>query len=84
MNLTDNEKRTVREVLGELLKKPYKELNTFLGSITIQEMQILYNKMKYEKYCEEHGIRYEDMTENDFIQAYEEDFDDCESYDEEE
>ena len=84
MNLTDNEKRTVRAVLGELLKKPYKELNTFLGSLTIQEMQILYNKMKYEKYCEEHGIRYEDMTENDFIQAYEEDFDDCESYDEEE
>lgn len=39
MKLTANEKRTVKAVFGELLKKPYSELNCFLGSLTIEEMQ---------------------------------------------
>ena len=70
--MTDLEKRTVRAVFHELLKKPYAELNTFLGSITIEEMQKLYSKLKYEGYCKDHEITYEEMTEDDFIQAYEE------------
>lgn len=73
--MTDAEKRTVRAVFGALLEKPYNELNTFLGSLTIEEMQRLYNRLKYEPYCELHNIKYEDMTEDDFIQAYEEELD---------
>ena len=69
MKLTENEKRTVLAVFGELLKKPYGELNEFLGSLTIQEMQKLYYKLKYDDYCQEHGIAYENMTEEDFIDA---------------
>lgn len=69
MKLTANEKRTVKAVFGELLKKPYSELNCFLGSITIEEMQTLYSKLRYEQYCEDHGINYADMTEDDFISA---------------
>lgn len=79
--MTDNEKRTVLAVFGELLKKPYDELNTFLGSLTIEEMQRLYHRLKYEPYCDRHGIKYEDMTEDDFIQAYDEEHGD--EYDEE-
>ena len=72
MKLTADEKRTVKAVFGELLKKPYSELNCFLGSITIEEMQTLYSKLRYEQYCDERGINYEEMTEDDFIFAEEE------------
>ena len=54
-----------------MLKKPYSELNCFLGSITIKEMQKLYSKLRYEQYCDDRGIKYEDMTEDDFISAEE-------------
>lgn len=70
--MTEAEKRTVLAVFGELLKKPYSELNTFLGSLTIEEMQKLYLRLKYEPYCKRHNIEYEEMTEDDFIQAYDE------------
>lgn len=70
MTLTWEEKRTVRDVFGEMLRKPYDELNSYLGLVTIKEMQRLYNKLSYEDYCEERGIRYEDMTEDDFIDAH--------------
>ena len=70
LQLTKEEKRTVREVFGELLRKPYDELNSYLGSLTIKEMMWLYRKLNYEDYCEERGIRYEDMTEDDFIDAH--------------
>ena len=69
MNLTTKEKRTVKAVFAKLLEKPYYELNSFLGSITIDEMETLYLKLKYEKYCEDHDIRFEDMTEIDFLYA---------------
>lgn len=72
MKLSANEKRTVKAVFGELLKKPYSELNCFLGSLTIEEMQKLYSKLRYEQYCDYRGIKYEDMTEDDFISAEEE------------
>ena len=72
MKLTADEKRTVRAVFAELLKKPYSELNCYLGSLTIEEMQKLYSKLRYEEYCDERGIKYDDMTDDDFIAAEEE------------
>ena len=72
MKLTKNEKRTVLAVFEELSKKPYSELNKFLGSITIQEMAKLRNKLYYEDFCEKHGVKYEDMTPEDFEMAYNE------------
>lgn len=72
MELTAKEKRIVKAVFGELLKKPYSELNCYLGSLTIKEMQKLYAKLRYEQYCDDRGINYEDMTEDDFICAEEE------------
>lgn len=42
-----------------------------VGSITEEEIQKLYSKLKYEDYCIEHNINYEDMDEDDFISHYE-------------
>lgn len=70
MNLTASEKKTVRAVFFELLRKPYKELNTFLGSLTIEDMQKLYDKLNMEDYCELHNIAYEDLTEDDRLNKY--------------
>lgn len=43
--LTENEVRTVLAVFDELRKMPYDKLNTFLGSITIEEMNQLNEKL---------------------------------------
>lgn len=72
MELTAKEKRLVRAVFSSLLKKSYSELNCFLGSLTIEDMSKLYHKLRYEQYCDEREIKYEDMTEDDFISAEEE------------
>lgn len=72
MTLSANEKRTVLSVFQSLGCMKYGELNKFLGSITIEEMMKLRNKLEHEDYCDRHGIEYEDMTEEDFERAYEE------------
>ena len=72
MVFTEKEQNTVLAVFSSLVCKSDRELNTFLGSITIGEMKRLYWKLHYEPYCENHGIKYEDMTEEDFIDAWEE------------
>lgn len=42
MRLSESEAITMLAVFGELLKKPYEEVNTYLGSLTIEEMRTLY------------------------------------------
>ena len=74
MTLTKKEKRVVLAVFGELNKKRDAELNMYLGSETIKEMRTLYDKLHYEDYCERRGITYEEMTEEDFIDAYEHEY----------
>ena len=69
--MTAQEKRTVLSVFEALTKMRYSELNTFLGSVTIREMSELYSRLKYEDYCIGRGIKYEDMTADDFADAYE-------------
>lgn len=69
---TEREANTVLAVFGSLIRKSDRELNTFLGSETMREMKRLYWKLHYNPYCEKYGIRYEDMTEDDFIDAWEE------------
>ena len=64
----------VLAVFGELNKKRDAELNMYLGSETIKEMRTLYDKLRYEEYCERRGITYEEMTEEDFIDAYEHEY----------
>lgn len=69
MKLTEREKNLVKGVFGELLSM---QNNGFLGSVTIEEMQKLYNKIRYEGYCKRRGITFEEMTEEDTFMAYEE------------
>ena len=73
MELTYKEVRTLKAVLSDLVTtfQDY-ELNRFMGSETIKDMKALQQKFHYYDYCQEHGIAYEDMTEDDFIQEYEE------------
>lgn len=67
-----SERRIVLAVFGSLRQKSFDELNTFLGSGTIDDMTKLYWKLKFEPYCREHKIKYEKMTEDDVIAAQEE------------
>ena len=53
MELTENELRTCLAVFSELRKMPYGKLNTFLGSLTIEEMEALERKMRRCYYGEE-------------------------------
>ena len=73
-NFTERDVGTILGVFDSLMRKSDRELNTFLGSITIQEMKSLYYRLHYAPYCEKYGVRYEDMDEDDFIRAYEEEW----------
>ena len=65
--LSENEVRTILAVFNELNKMPYDKLNTFLGSLTIEEMNKLWSKLNdwyqtkvlLKRYDEETG-QYED------------------------
>lgn len=43
-----------------------------VGSLTMKETTALYLRLKYEDYCIKHEIAFDDMTEDDFAYAYEE------------
>ena len=43
--INQNEVRTILAVFEELTKMPYEQLNTFLGSLTIEEMMDLKKKL---------------------------------------
>lgn len=73
MELTNKEVKTLKAVLYDLVTTfQDDELNRFMGSETIKDMKVLQQKLHYYDYCKAHGIAYEDMTEDDFIQEYEE------------
>lgn len=71
-NFNHGEERLVFVVLDELMKMGYKKLNSIFGTLTIEDMQLLHSKLHYNDYCERHGVKYEEMTEDDYIRAYEE------------
>lgn len=45
IEITETEVRTVLSVFEELKKMPHRQLNTFLGSVTIDEMNVLNSKL---------------------------------------
>lgn len=53
MKIKQKEERTILAVFGELQKMPYSKLNTFLGSITIEEMNDLYRKIRKDYHDDE-------------------------------
>ena len=70
MTLTARESTMLLGILDDLLRKPYNEINQWLGSETIVDMATLAHKMRYNDYCIEHDKHYEDLTEDDFLSDY--------------
>lgn len=68
----EKEKRVVLAVFGALLRR--NDTEYFLGTETIADMKEIYYKLRYEKYCKRRGITFEEMTEEDFIDAYEHEY----------
>ena len=71
----EKNKWLVYVVFHELLKLKYDELNKILGNLTIDEMQHLHSELRHEEYCERHHITYDEMTDDDFEDAYLEEVD---------
>ena len=72
MDFTARDMQVIEGILESLCRMDYRQLNTFLGSETIKEMQNLRLRMKYADYMKEHGVKsLEDMTADDYA-AYEE------------
>ena len=80
VRLTADEKHLLYCALDELCRMPYRELNRHFGSLTIQDIQKLHHKMHYDGYCRKHGIRLKDMTDYDYIRAYEEEEEEKQKY----
>ena len=70
MTLSERELQTVQAVFEDCLQLGYPKLNKFMGSLTIEYMIELNSKLRHRKYCEQHKIKYEDMTAEDFERAY--------------
>ena len=69
--LTDEEGRMVKAVLSKLRRMSSAELDRIgLGSITEGLAWKLESKLHYLPYCKEHGINYEEMTEDDFVNEW--------------
>ena len=69
MKITEKEKELMLTVFDKLFQTDYSDLNKIFGSVTIKEIRDLYLKLYYNGYCERHGIKFEDMTEDDFEEA---------------
>lgn len=73
MELTNKEIKAINAIINDLTTTfTQAELHKFMGSETIKEMLILQSKILHKDYCEDHLIAYEEMTEEDFLRAYEE------------
>jgi lantibiotic modifying enzyme len=73
ITLNEREARTLYVVLDELLAR--KDLNEWLGSLTIEEAKFLRHKIQYADYCKRHHIRHTSMTEEDYENYYYEELD---------
>lgn len=72
MKFTERQQKVVLAVFSELLGKDSATLHTMFGNETIKEMSEIAFQLRHEPYCKRHGIKVKDMTEDDFIQEYEE------------
>lgn len=69
--LTEQEMTICKGILFELLTMPTVELHKQFGSMTIKDMQSIYSKLRYRNWCNQHNIKYEDMTDSDYLNAEE-------------
>lgn len=69
MEITDTEKRTLEAVLNRMFSKQYVEISEYMNTSELCYVFHFWKKLRYEQYCENRGISYEDMTVEDFAQA---------------
>ena len=65
-----DEARVIWSVFCELTNLPSGELRQLFGSNAAKEICELAAKLRYYDYCDQYGIKYEDMTEADFERFY--------------
>lgn len=72
--MTQEEKRIVFAVFDSLLDSyTDRELNRFMGCMTIADMKELHHKLQYERYCKKYGIDdWHKMTDEDYQRYWEE------------
>lgn len=70
MTFTEREINVIAAVMLELSRMHDDDLNRIIGSETIKDVHKLSSKLYHREYCDKHGIRFEDMTDADFEQAY--------------
>lgn len=75
MELNERQQKIVRAVFEELIYRCDK-VHYMFGSETIEEMADIARRIRHEPYCKRHGIKYEDMTDDDFLREYDEEYDD--------
>ena len=65
--LNDRELTIIEGVLNEIIYDP--DAWKTWGTMTVKELADIASKLRMRRYCEEHGIRYEDLTEEDYERA---------------
>ena len=64
MKLTDRQKTVVQAVFEEILYRA--DVHPLLGSETIREAHEILSRIKTEDYCTRNGIKFENLTDDDF------------------
>ena len=75
MKLTNNELKVIEAVFEDILRNENGDIHQRFGSLTIEAIQNIHSKIHYNEYCERHGISYEEMTDEDYEEAYSEEWD---------
>lgn len=72
---TERQAKLIYWVFNELCKMPTDDLRQLLGSAGATQASILASELRYYDYCKRNGIKYEDMTDEDYERAYHEEWD---------
>lgn len=67
MKFTKAEMDLFKMVLREVAKKDYDEIMNLVGSMYVEPVKRLADRLNTQWYCERHNIRYEDLTEDDRV-----------------
>ena len=70
MELTSEEMKLVKAILTAFSELPYAQQEKMLGNMGVAMAYRLERKMHYYPYWSKHGIAFEDMTEDDYVDAY--------------
>ena len=70
MKLTEEELKTIECALSVLAGMKTNDLRNLCGSILMKDILELEGKFRYRDYCERHGVKFEELTDDDFMREY--------------